>query len=1427
MPEQLKDIVRFRGDRLFNGAVSINWFKSDESKSLDASNAFVFHGPGYHGVSQVDIGTAHGHSLKDTAGFSLSVARRCYGLEDVPFTLAIAGYGTGKSHLGLTLANLFSCPESQSSLNVLSAIERADSAIGQDLKFILQEYSKPCLVVALNGMQSFDFCAEFTKQIISSLKRDGHDTQPLDDLRPRFSQAVSLIKMSNDAVVSDLVSNLDAKSQSEIIEFLEQQDEKVYSKVHDFFAARGMTIRALSGESVKDVIDIAVCEYCGPDKAYRNLLILFDEFGKYTEFATVRSQIAGSGVLQELFEGVQANSGNVCFVGFIQFDLNTYYQRMAPEYKNEILRYVTRYQAADKLYLSINLETLIANLLEKSKQELINQWFDAAQARQKNRSDYQNIARWFTQSANYRIWSDFEEFHKIICKGCWPLSPYAIWFLFFLASAGKHLQERSSLALLSETFSRFSDIEISEVGQWCIAPSELWSEMLEQELLSSEEIGQQGSITHSYTTVISKHGSKFSKEIIFLLRSVVIASKLGLQVDNWSEAVNALATLSGLTLEVANQGIRTLQEDYNVLEWDESFRSFDIIGDSVPRTQFLSFIRQKVSSSFDEAGKAQLFVKNALDLCDHLGSIEGDFADLNKITTKEWRYEPIATNLGYIETQIKFAVENWKNAIGVDQHKGTVIYVYLEPNSDPEVAATKARKMLKSAAREVGQKVLPIFLIFLHDSEGVLGQCLAEHEVLTEISESDKAKFGNLVNAHKEKSFKVIQEQIKNMILDRNYVTGIDQGLKSHILNHAGTELFQKIYPNPIPFPFDGFATSRGNAATTCSQFTRDLLNSKLDFNAVLSMPVHNRNRAIKVLKESWGVFSPQQGNVTRRPSLPVVSSIIEKWDRQLNEDKKLSLYDSMRKICEPPYGANIASAGLLLGVYIAPRADNLAVLKDGQQKAVSQWLQDDVFKGKFVDLIALKAIELVQIGEASAEWELLLDEWEQAESYLGLVDGLKRAKSLQNTTPIPPNSSYRFVQLENKAHNAVNKINEIDESVNNALTDIEKGFEREKTHKVCKGAAKLKGIIQRMNDDQPLWTNHQIEELMPHLERSRQIIIQYFPVWLDRQLPRGESPDQVGQFKHFMINVVGSNLKKLDLDDLYSSLESHTMGLIRRVEVAAEARHLLRTVSSWLDQNTDAFRVPRLAHLRGLKEVGTDFSNKLKGMSTRIQLAELTETRSRITNFLNELKKAEKNITDRAADIWNTSLLTRKELQDNHQEIEALVPFFEGCDEDLGDLIVMRNVLQRLAKEYKQLKDERLDWTTFEAMTVRLKSDLTQLFQDEEIPWIIEDVLDGFYSEITNYRISESHKWLSGMQDKASQLKNMTAAEANKIYNEFMNHPSYITEEDRKQLEINIKTVEDYLNDLNIQWLIERFLDLPQESKIHFLQLAKDALGN
>ena len=323
MSKYLEDIVAFRGDKLFNGAVNIGWFRTDESRTIDAARAFVFHGPEYHGVSQSDVGDTHGHRLQDTANFALSIIRRAYGQEDAPFTLAIAGYGTGKSHLALTLSALLSQPDGDLAKEIISGIENADSAIGSEIRAILNESRKPCLVVALNGMQSFDLASELTGQIVSQITEFGLKTKPLDDLRPRFKQAASLVRMAiaNEEFVKELLSACDLIEIKEIIVRLEQQDESIYKKVHGVLASRNLNISAMGGESVRDVIDVAVREYCGDGKKFRSLLVIFDEFGKYTEFATMRSHIAGSGVLQDLLK--ESKPTQIQRASLASFNLNS------------------------------------------------------------------------------------------------------------------------------------------------------------------------------------------------------------------------------------------------------------------------------------------------------------------------------------------------------------------------------------------------------------------------------------------------------------------------------------------------------------------------------------------------------------------------------------------------------------------------------------------------------------------------------------------------------------------------------------------------------------------------------------------------------------------------------------------------------------------------------------------------------------------------------------------------------------------------------------------------------------------------------------------------------------------------------------------------------------------------------------------------
>ena len=1426
MTDHLRDFVSFRGDRLFNGAVNIGWFGSDEARTRAAASAFVFHGPAYHGVSQMDVGVSHGHRLQDTASFAQSIIRRCYGIEDQPFSLAIAGYGTGKSHLGLTLGTLLSQPDGDTSVAILAGIDTADPTIGNDVRAILSEARQPCLVVALNGMQSFDLTSEVTRQILNQVKSFDLDTRPLDELRPRFSQALSLLQMAagNTDLVNDLLAACDAGGIEEIRTKLEQQDETLYGKVHQVLAAKNIRISALGGESVRDVIDVAVREYCGDGRPFKCLIILFDEFGRYTEFATVRSHVAGSGVLQDLFEGIQANPGMACFAGFIQFELNAYVQRVAPEHKNEILRYVTRYQTANRSYLSINLETLIASLIEKKKPKQLDEWFDDDSAKQVSQETARNIERWFPQSRNHRLWSNLDQFHNVVRKGCWPLSAYSTWFLFHLAAAGKHLQERSALALLGYTFERFYNLVVEDYGSWSLAPVDFWSDALQQEFIISEEGGQQGSITHGYATIDARHGARLDDDLKNLLRATVLASKMGLKATDRNDAVKALAHLAGVNLSAADGGIRLLQDEYNVLEWDEAFKAFDILGDAVPRTQFLAFVRQRVASTYDEAGKAALFASKGTNWCDLLGDLECDFAEEKKITTREWRYQGVTSNLDVLHMQVKLASDRWSCALGIDEPRGSIIYCYVEPSIDAEVVAADAAKLLRAAAKGAGVTAQPILIVLLCDEEGVLGQSLAESVVLEEsMSAENRVRFGNLIAAHQEKLREIVRSQVERMIKRRFYITAFKEQLDAKRLSRAGSELFSRIYKSALVFPFDGFSTARGNAADSCQELTIELLLGKLDYDAVMSKPVRVKNRALSVLKDAWGVFT-KNGNVIRRPSEPVLRTLTEKWDGLLNAgEKRMQVGKVLRQLCAPPYGANVASAGLFLGVFIAPRVEKLSVVRGGQPYAITKWVQDGMFRGKFVDISGLHDVELVLLGEESSEWEILLDEWEQAESHSARCSCFERDRELKSRIPVPPALAYREVHLKEQSHLAIKAIKEMENEQNEVIQKIEIGMQRGDMGLISRGASRLSELTAQMTNEKPLWTTHQIEEIQPHFLRGRQAIIHGFPDWLSRQAPIAETPDAVGEFKHKMLRLIGGNLNKLGLYDLYHHLEAHTRQVVRNAETAVEAQQTIRDVNLWIMSHGDATRFVRVAELRALRQVGRDYTSTLQGLSTRIKMPEIGEVRAKLSETLVKMKAAEEGIVNRTSKLWNSKLGSEEEINSILAEVEALVSAFENCKNDLDDLQLMRRALRMYQKDFQQLNDDRLSWREYDELIGKCKSEAQSTLGEDEVPWCPEDTIDRFVTHISNFRKEASSAWVDSLETETSNVVSMSAVDVNRLHARARNPPAYLTKMHSNRLDRIVRKIETRLNEIKIDWLVERVKELPPEVRRKFLSVVSE----
>ena len=106
----IKDILEFNRKKYFGGAVQANWFY-DNDMAADIASSYVFHGPKYHGVGETDHNDLR-YKLYDTASYAHILFRKAYD-DTNRFNMTIAGYGTGKSHLSVTLASLLSGHDEQ------------------------------------------------------------------------------------------------------------------------------------------------------------------------------------------------------------------------------------------------------------------------------------------------------------------------------------------------------------------------------------------------------------------------------------------------------------------------------------------------------------------------------------------------------------------------------------------------------------------------------------------------------------------------------------------------------------------------------------------------------------------------------------------------------------------------------------------------------------------------------------------------------------------------------------------------------------------------------------------------------------------------------------------------------------------------------------------------------------------------------------------------------------------------------------------------------------------------------------------------------------------------------------------------------------------------------------------------------------------
>lgn len=726
--------------------------------------------------------------------------------------------------------------------------------------------------------------------------------------------------------------------------------------------------------------------------------------------------------------------------------------------------------------------------------------------------------------------------------------------------------------------------------------------------------------------------------------------------------------------------------------------------------------------------------------------------------------------------------------------------------------------ILKNYAREERLKALPIFAVFLHDGDGLVGQCLAELTVLDEdLNEQDRTRFGNLVGAHHQKCQDLLNSSLRDLIKQQQYAVLGHVEVASQKLDGVCCSIFEAVYPEILPFPCDGFSTRQGNAAETCHSLTLELIRGNLSYNEVMAKAVRDKNRANEVLKNCWKIFLTN-GDVGQRPNQENVRAIFSAWESSLKDHGGfIPLSELLLIACRPPFGANIASAGLLLGVYLCARQKVFEARAGEIQYELSELNGDMLFRGKYLDLGKLNSLLLLpKEAEVGSEWGNFLDEWESAlaVSYQEQIKCLERSAELKARISPPKAEVYRISLLETKTKEARAKLAAIDTKVSNAYERIESAEKRGDLHILTFSAIKLKEVIAQMQVD-ALYPQGDIERYKHEVDLICQRVIQNFDSWLARQAPRGRTTKDASDFERFM-RETALNLKKLGLSEQESKVDSHTANSIRQINALAAAQSLAENIEGWLTEHSIS-RAQRVADLRNDADTAKENLKKVSETLRIIPVPSLESTKIRLNDFIKSIKQREKEFTARLSRILDSSFAVSK-IEELTQEVDDLERIFERCDSDIDTLRTMRRALNFYKDASIRLCDESLSENAFATLWSGF-NDKAQEISDDEPPWMPEDVMPLLHKSALKKREDLGLCWLTDMENEVSGITGQDIAVASNLHSRLQQLPGYLTKSQHRRAKALQSNVEAHLNKLKVEWLLEKYSELDAKSQATFLK--------
>jgi hypothetical protein len=912
---KIKDIISINSQAVLSNAIQLAWYYDPTQKSENDRlvSGYVFG----NGVNR--------HIGNHTEISSLPVFERIRDAFGNPsasniFTI-IANYGHGKSHFALVLANYFGlAPNSPVLEEIINHIETCSNKVTADqFRFFKGQTKKSQLVVTLAGDQFQDLRQGFLRALRRAL--DAHEATRNRPIKSIYAKAVEWLRSLERESLRHADAYLGNKYQTDV--------DTLTAALENFESDKEFIVKDLSRElnkieanfgadvNLKEIIKDTVNELCtGADAPFHKMLILFDELGIYTQLWCHNPMAAGNFAPQEIFNACSELQGKLCFVGFVQRDLNSFVQGYSIQVQNEFKKWAGRMLPESTYHLVSNLEEVIGKLIIKKDKWKSVIFDNSPQITEESSMVWETIQR-------YKETWEPNNFFLTVGRDCYPLHPFTTGLLCgFDFTQGSRTIIGAVNSMLSTA--EESQVNISGRLKW-IRPIELIKEF---EIDFKKDSSEYSSYEYAVNAL-----SRDAEPILFEVLQALFLYKEGkINKQNKYDQALLLAHLAAYTEVETRAALDKLKDDYDAIRYSVKKREYEFTGVGTSRIVVLDLARREITGKQVDSLVKYLEKLKAFENLTLHDSQARDFKFDFAFEGDEWYLAPRFLDASKLDPEPikKLCIET----INEGEARGTVVFLLSANSVELEEARERAEGLLDELRKE--NFTHPLVIAVPKDAATQIErQILIKDCLVNGMSTPSKVQFGDSHRAALEYVNKELTDHLIAHIRTAEFVVPSDLrlkiGPKDKNLDEIADALFADIYKFRPPANSNVMKPSGAKGNTATAEIARQLIVNELNFDGLNS---EKQNVVKQVLIEGtnkWGILDT--GYKIRDPKNTRVAQAWSLLRKSVSENEWTTFAGLLQKLIMPPYGYDDYTTTFLIAAWIGKHKHELG-FKDNRKQA-------------------------------------------------------------------------------------------------------------------------------------------------------------------------------------------------------------------------------------------------------------------------------------------------------------------------------------------------------------------------------------------------------------------------------------------------------------------------------------------------------------